>query len=239
MHGNEPGLILLPNLLSTEASYREGFVEMIRPEVVKLSGLFIESQKGGRKFMSLFKEPSLNKATLSYLNEHTSKDELDFLLEPIEQGQKWGLISDCGLPNLADPGANLVMRARRKGIKVSAIGAVCSVTAALMLSGLPGQCFTFHGYLPKEEADRKRLLVKLERISRDTGQTQVFIETPYRNAAMMESAMQVLGSHTYFSVVADISAPTEEVVTLRMVEWKHQKLDLEKRPAVFLINAAR
>ena len=239
MHVNDAGLILLPNLLSHEASYKDGFVEMIRPEILKLSGLFIESQKGGRKFMSLFKEPSLNKATLSYLNEHTTKEELDFLLEPIEEGQRWGLVSDCGLPNLADPGANLVLQAKRKGINVTAIGAVCSVTAALMLSGLPGQSFTFHGYLPKEEADRKRVLVKLERLSRETGQTQIFIETPYRNEAMMESMMQVLGSHTYLCVAADISAPTEEVITLRMVGWENQKMDLEKRPAVYLINSAR
>lgn len=237
MSNNQAGLILLPNLLSQEASFKAGFIEMLRPEIRKLDGLFIESLKGARAFMKLFKEEKLNKANLAYVNEHTQRNELDFLLEPLQQQQCWGLISDAGLPVLADPGAMLVLRARQKQIPIRAVASTCSITAALMLSGLSAQSFVFHGYLPKEGGKRQSVITHIEKSSKKEQSTHVFIETPYRNRALFMDLLSVLHPRTMLSLAIDISSPSEEVKTQRIAEWKKDEIALEKRPVVFLINA--
>ncbi|MCF7852845.1 MAG: SAM-dependent methyltransferase [Simkaniaceae bacterium] len=265
--GSKPGLILLPNLLSHEAVFKGAFVEFLRPEILKLQGLFIESMKGGKAFMSLFKEPSLNKATLSYLNEHTKPDELDFLLEPIEQGETWGIVSDAGMPVIADPGSNLILRAHQKGIPVSSYGMTSSILGALQLSGLPGQHFTFEGYLPREEKQRKEMIQKIEAASKKDKSTHLFIETPYRNRDLFQALLQTLHPKTYLSISIELSSPREVVYTKRVEKWKGsspfgqildrktidqkecqtdeadstqtcEKHGQEKRPAIFVINAA-
>lgn len=230
-------LILLPNLLTEEATFAPYFKLFLLDEVKKLNGLIAESTKGARQFFKIFKDPLINKLTLSFLKKENTKAELDFLLEPIEAGERWGLISDAGLPAIADPGSDLVLRARIKGLKVEAFGVTSSITGALMLSGLPGQHFTFHGYLPKEEGERKKALVKIEALSKKEGSTHIFIETPFRSAALFESLMQVLDKETYLSIAIDLSSPKEEVNTRKVKSWINQKIDFDKRPAIFLLNA--
>ena len=229
-------LILLPNLLTEEATFAPYFKLFLLDEVKKLNGLIAESTKGARQFFKIFKDPLINKLTLSFLKKENTKGDLDFLLEPIEDGERWGLISDAGLPAIADPGSDLVLRARIKGLKVEAFGVTSSIAGSLMLSGLPGQHFTFHGYLPKEEGERKKALVKIEALSKKEGSTHIFIETPFRNVALFESLMQVLDKETYLCIAIDLSSPKEEVHTRKVKAWINQKIDFDERPAIFLLN---
>lgn len=235
MFSSESKLILLPNLLSGESVFKRQFAEFLRPAIQDLDGLFIESMKGGRAFMSLFKEAKLNGATLSYVNEHTRPDEYDFLLEPLLDGQRWGLVSDAGLPAVADPGARLVLAAHQKGVKVTAYGVNSSIMGALMLSGLPGQDFRFHGYLPRDEKGREGALQAIEAESKQNRSSQIFIEAPYRNEAMFEAILQSLKPSTWLSIATDLTAPTEEVRTMRIKQWKKEKVDLQKRPTVWVL----
>ncbi len=230
-------LILFPHLLSEEATFREPFKLFLLEEVQKLDGLIAESQKGARSFFKIFKDPKVNSLTLSFLTERSSKAELDFFLEPIEKGQKWGLISDAGLPGIGDPGSALVLKARSKRLDVKAFGVTCSITGALMLSGLNGQHFVFHGYVPKEEEGRKKALLEMEKRSKKEGSTQIFIEAPHRNEALFETLIQTLDPDTMLCIAVDLSAATEEVDTMKVRTWARKKLNLDKRPAIFLFNS--
>ena len=230
-------LILLPNLLSEEATFREPFRSFLIEEVQKLDGLIAESSKGAHQFFKIFKDPQINRLTLSFLNERSKPSEIDFFLEPIEQGKNWGLISDAGLPAIGDPGSKLVLRARSKRLRVKAFGMTSSITGALMLSGLNGQHFTFHGYLPKEEEERRKAIVDMEKCSKKEGATQIFIEAPHRNQFLFETLVQTLDPDTMLCIAVDLSAPTEEVDTMRVRTWARKVLNLEKRPAIFLFNS--
>ena len=229
-------LILLPNLLSQSNASKQVFAEFVRPAIAHLQGLFLESPKGGKEFKSLFKDPALNKAMISYINEHTKESDYDFYLEPLEKGERWALVSDAGLPIIADPGSHLVLKAHEKGIKVSAYGMTCSITGALMLSGLASQHFTFHGYLPRDDAQRKHEIQAIESRSQKEGSTHIFIEAPYRNEQLLHALIKTLHPDTYLSVSVDLTGESEQVVTRRVSAWGDVHLDLEKKPAVFILK---
>ncbi len=230
-------LILFPHLLSEEATFRDAFKLFLLEEVQKLDGLIAESQKGARSFFKIFKDPKVNSLTLSFLTERSNKGDIDFFLEPIEKGERWGLISDAGLPGIGDPGSALVLRARSKRLDVRAFGVTCSITGALMLSGLNGQHFVFHGYLPKEEKGRKEALLQIEKLSKKEGSTQIFIEVPHRNEALFQTIIETLDPDAMLCIAVDLSMPTEEVDTMKVRTWARKELNLDKRPAIFLFNA--
>lgn len=236
----KPALLLLPNLLG-ESRHPEVFLpSSVSKAVASIDGLIAESEKEGRRYLSRFetKRPAIE-IPIALFNEHTSLDDLDFLLEPIAaQNQRWGLVSDAGLPCIADPGSQLVMRANQRGIAVQAFVGPCSMTLALMLSGLPGQKFCFQGYADKEPLKRKEQIKKSALQSQREQVTQIFMEAPYRNQHMLQTLVDTLPEEMWLSVAWDLTLPTQGVMTQRVAQWKKSSMpNLEKKPALFLFAA--
>lgn len=227
-------LYLLPNLLGEQEKWEAVLPASVSNAVTQLDGLIAESEKGGRYFLRRFplKKP-LQQMPIALLNEHTQDKELAHLLEPVKRGETWGVVSDAGLPCLADPGSALVLRAHQLGIRVVTFPGPSSVTHALILSGLPGQRFAFHGYLNRERAEH---LLTLERRSQSDQATQLFIETPYRNLQTAEAALSTLSPDTLFCIAWDLTLPTECVITQPIQKWRQSALpDIHKKPAIFLL----
>lgn len=210
-------------------------LERIRP----LSHFVVENAKSARAFLkSVGTETPLQELALSELNEHTPPEALEHLLQPLLSGLDAGLLSEAGCPAIADPGADLVALAQRRGVQVVPLIGPSSILLALMASGLNGQRFAFHGYLPAKEAERQKMLRDLEAESRKRRQTQIFIETPYRNRQMFESIRQTCQPGTRVTIATDLTLPGEMVRTLSIAEWKKQAPpEIERRPTVFLLLA--
>lgn len=147
-----------------------------------------------------------------------------------------GLLSEAGCPGIADPGADIVRLAHQQGIRVVPMVGPSSILLAMMGSGMNGQSFTFHGYLPIDRQARKNELKNLERLSLDKNQAQIFIETPYRNDKMLETLTQILHPTTRICVACDLTLPTEFIVTRTTSQWKKQKPQLHKRPCIFILQ---
>lgn len=234
---NKSALLLLPNLLG-ESRHHELFLPpSVDRAVQTLDGLIAESDSGGRRFLSHFKtDKPLNQIPIALLNEHTKDDDIDFLLEPLVKGERWGLVSDAGLPCIADPGAKLVSRARQLGIVVQAFVGPSSLMLALMLSGFSGQQFTFHGYLERDPIPRKRQIQELEKLAKK-GYTQVFMEAPYRNQHTLEAVVETLSNEMRFCAAWDLTLPTQGIVSQTILNWKKSPLpNLAKKNAIFLIS---
>lgn len=232
----KPALLLLPNLLGEHLHHEVFLPKSVAKAVSTIDGLIAESEKEGRRYLSRFetKKPA-SEIPIALFNEHTSPDDIDFFLEPIVAGERWGLVSDAGLPCIADPGSKLVLRARQRGINVQAYVGPSSILLALMLSGLPGQKFFFHGYLDRDFQKRKSQLMRLAEMSAKEEVTQVFIEAPYRNAHALECLLEALPEHALVSVGWNLTLPTQGMVTQTVQQWKKASLpNLEKKPAIFL-----
>jgi 16S rRNA (cytidine1402-2'-O)-methyltransferase len=201
----------------------------------------VEQPKTARQFLSALKhEQPIQSLHFATLNEHTAASELPELLSPLLAGQDVGIISEAGCPGIADPGAELVNLAHRKGIRVAPLVGPSSILLALMASGLNGQCFAFHGYLPIAEADRNKTIATLEAESAHRRQTQLFIETPYRNDKLFAALLAQCHPHTQLCVATDISLVTEQIHTRTIARWKTQPApQLNKRPSLFLLLANR
>ena len=158
------------------------------------------------------------------------------MLQPCLNGIDVGVISDAGCPGIADPGASVVAQAHQLGIKVVPLVGPSSILLAMMASGFNGQNFAFNGYLPIDKKDRRLEIKRLEHLSADIDQSQLFIETPYRNNQMLESLLSVLQPQTSLCIACDITLPTEYIRTQTAANWKHTKVDLNKRPALFIIQ---
>ena len=171
------------------------------------------------------------------LNEHTSAEEVERFLTLFDDGHDVGLISEAGLPAVADPGAALVALCHRHGIEVVPQVGPSSLMLALMASGLNGQSFTFCGYLPAKTEERRNAIKSIEKVSQSKRQTQIFIETPYRNDAMFSDLLQSCRPSTRICIAADITLPDEYILTKTVAEWKKEKPIIGKRPCVFLMLA--
>ncbi|MEQ1526101.1 MAG: SAM-dependent methyltransferase [Gallionella sp.] len=202
-----------------------------------LSYFVVEQAKTARQFLSALKPVQpIQSLHMENLNEHTTQNELVGLLAPLLAGNDVGIISEAGCPGIADPGAGLVELAHRKGIRVIPLVGPSSILLALMASGLNGQCFAFHGYLPIEEAERKKSIATLEAESAKCNQTQLFIETPYRNEKLLGALLATCRPQTRLCIAADITLPDEQIVTRSIAQWKTQALpQLNKRPCMFLL----
>lgn len=170
------------------------------------------------------------------LDKHDSDPHLDSLLVPLLNGHDTGLLSEAGCPGVADPGAAIVAAAHLKGVRVVPLVGPSSLLLALMASGLEGQRFCFHGYLPIDKTERVKRIQRLEDQSRQRNETQFFIETPYRNDALFKDLVTTLSGETRLCLAVDLSLPTESIQTKRVKEWKKQTPNLNKRPCVFLIG---
>jgi 16S rRNA (cytidine1402-2'-O)-methyltransferase len=235
----KPALLLLPNLLGENQRHEVFLPQSVDKAVASLDGLIAESEKSGRRFLSRFetKKP-VHAVPIALYNKNTPDADLDFLLEPIQKGERWGLISDCGLPCIADPGARLVWRARKVGIPVQAFVGPSSLFLALMLSGLSGQKFTFHGYLEKDSLQLKNTLIQLEEESKNRGITQIFMERPYRNQQVLESLLETLNDRTMLCVAWELTMPDQGVLTQTVKVWKKSPPpNLNKKNALFLFFA--
>ena len=205
----------------------------------KLKHFVVEQPKSARQFLSALKpEQSIQSLHFASLNEHTDPKALSELLAPLLAGHDVGIISEAGCPGIADPGADLVMLAHRNGIRVVPLVGPSSILLALMASGLNGQCFAFHGYLPIEEAARNKAIATLEAESAKRKQTQMFIETPYRNEKMFGALLAQCRPHTLLCVATDITLPGEQIVTRSIELWKSLPApQLNKHPTLFLLLA--
>jgi 16S rRNA (cytidine1402-2'-O)-methyltransferase len=232
----EGHLFLLPNLLDDELAIEPFLPASVKEAVQSLDGLIAESEKGARRYLRHFVcHDRLAAMPLKLLNEHTPPSEIDSLLDPIARGECWGLLSDAGLPSLADPGAPLVFRAHQRHLVVSTLPGPSSIVMAIQLSGLPGQRFAFHGYLPREMPALQEALIHLEKRSRQDDATQIWIEAPYRSARIAAAAITTLQPSTFFCIALSLTTSRQRVCVQRIDEWRRQAFQIEKEPAVFLL----
>ena len=197
----------------------------------------VENEKTARRSIkALVPEKSQPSLKLSLLNKYTEASEFAAFLEPCKRGENVGLLSEAGCPGIADPGAEVVKIAHREGIKVVPMVGPSSILLAMMASGMNGQSFAFNGYLPIDKGERKNEIKNLERISLEKNQAQVFIETPYRNNKMLEDLVQFLHPATRVCIGCDLTLSSEYVVTKPVSEWARTKIDLHKRPAIFILQ---
>lgn len=230
-------VFLIPNFLG------ESSVGMILPnqviETVRLLNHFIvENEKSARKFIKrIAPEKSQQELVFFTINKHTEPSELPSFLEPCLSGFSMGIISEAGCPGIADPGTEIVKIAHRKQIKVVPLVGPSSILLAMMASGLNGQSFAFNGYLPIDKLNRKKMLKSLEKKAIESNQTQIFIETPYRNDKMFADLIETLNSTTMLCIACDISLETEEIKTQTIAQWKKEKVSFQKRPAIFIIGS--
>lgn len=214
----------------------------VLPQTIKRSIDFIdhyivENEKTARKSIkAVSPEKKQSELVLFALNKHTEPKEHLSFIKPLLEGKNMGLMSEAGCPGVADPGAVIVKLAHEKGIQVVPLVGPSSILLAMMASGMNGQSFTFNGYLPIEKGEKKTALKNLEKLSQDKNQSQIFIETPYRNNKMLEDILQALNPATYLCIATDITLPTEYIKTMRASDWKKAKVDLHNRPTIFIIH---
>lgn len=231
-------LYLLPNLLGVVAPSTvlpQRTIDIAR----RLAHYVVETPKCARAFIKTL-DPLLpmQDIGMTSIDARTSPEQAATMLSPLHAGHDLGLLSDAGCPGVADPGAQLVASAHRAGITVVPLVGPSALLLALMASGMNGQAFAFHGYLPVPAEARKAALLRLESESRTNHRTQLFIETPYRNVAMLGAITASLNANTRLCVAVDITLGSEHIVTRSIAEWRGRNLaDYDKRPALFVMQA--
>lgn len=228
---------LIPSLLGTSPHDRvipEYNLNIIR----SIDTFVVENEKSARKFIKqVCPEKVQADLELYILDKDTDAKELFDLVKLLDQGKTIGIISEAGLPAVADPGAQLVKVAQDKKIQVVPLVGPSSILLALMASGMNGQNFSFHGYLPIDKNERKKRLAQLEAESAKTGVAQIFMETPYRNNQMIDDLTKILRSETKICVACDITLETEDIRTRSIKDWKKETYDFHKRPAIYVMQA--
>lgn len=207
----------------------------------RLRHFIVENGKTARAALKWLGHPvPIRDIGIEQLPDHLTPAEIDRLLTPLHEELDIGLMSEAGCPGVADPGALLVRRAHETGIPVKPLVGPSALLLGLMASGLDGQRFAFHGYLPARDPERSKRILELEKESRQKQQTQLFIETPYRNMALLEALLAACHSETLLCLATDLTLSTESVITRRTAAWrKIPKPDLNRRPTVFLLLSAR
>lgn len=220
----------------------EGATDTLSPQIRNVIGttkhFFVENLRSARRAIKLI-HPAAEIDTLRFsaMDKHTGVDK-NLLKDWLKSGHAIGVISESGCPGVADPGAEIVSMAQQAGAKVVALTGPNSILLALMASGLNGQSFAFVGYLPVKEPMRSQRIKSLELRSAKENQTQIFIETPYRNSLMLEDLLKNCSDQTRLCIACDITGQQEWIVTRTIKEWKNQKPVLQKQPTVFLIMAS-
>jgi len=236
MNNAKGKLYLIPTRLGDNAPL-EVLPISIKRIIENVDYYIVENEKTARRFIKKISSgKSQASLKINILNKFTEETELPDYLNPCLDGKNVGLLSEAGCPAIADPGAEIVKIAHQKEIHVVPLVGPSSILLALMSSGMNGQSFAFNGYLPIEKSERKSALKQLERLSFEKKQTQIFIETPYRNNKMLEDICVSLNVHTRVCVACDITLPTEYIKTQTVKEWKHTAVDLHKRPSIFIIQ---
>ncbi|MEZ4802900.1 MAG: SAM-dependent methyltransferase [Gelidibacter sp.] len=209
----------------------------IKKIIESVDDYIVENEKTARRFIkSIHPKKSQPNLKLYTLNKYTKPEELYTFLDSCEKGKSMGLLSEAGCPAVADPGADVVKLAHQKNIQIVPLVGPSSIILAMMGSGMNGQSFAFNGYLPIDKHERKMELKRLEKLSFDHNQSQLFIETPYRNNKMLEDLCDSLQPQTRVCVACDLTLTSEYIKTMQVNEWKAAKVDLHKRPAIFIIH---
>ncbi|MCF8365416.1 MAG: SAM-dependent methyltransferase [Bacteroidales bacterium] len=216
------------------------------PEMVLPAGLFnimnqldefiVENARSARRFLkSAGYQRNFDEVTFNLLNKHTARETADTFIDSIKNGKAVGLLSEAGVPCIADPGAEIVKHCHLNNIRVIPLTGPSSIILALMGSGFNGQNFTFHGYLPIEKSQLKTKLKEIESDILKKDQTQIFIETPYRNNQMIDFLISFCHSKTKLCIASELTTENEFIVSRHLLEWKKIKYDFHKKPVVFLL----
>ena len=231
----EPALYLLPVTLGDTPT--ENVLLVYNREVADgIRHFIVEDVRSARRFLKKQnRDADIDSLTFYTLDKHTRPEEVSDYLKPLEAGEPMGVISEAGCPAVADPGADVVAIAQRKGLKVVPLVGPSSIVLSVMASGFNGQSFAFNGYLPIEPGERAKRLRQLEQRAYAEGQTQIFIETPYRNNRLVEDILRTCRPQTRLCIAADITCPGEYIRTRTLKQWQGHVPDLGKRPCIFLI----
>lgn len=218
----------------------EDFTGVIPDPVLEITRnlrfFIVEELRSARRYLRLIdKQFPVDESHFSVLNEHTSENELDEFLEPLKEGSDIGLMSEAGLPCIADPGARIVSIAHKKNYRVIPLSGPSSIIMALISSGLNGQNFTFNGYLPVKPAEKTAKIRDLEKRARE-GYSQIFMETPYRSQKMFDTIITTCSNETRLCIASDITLPSESIRTMKLSDWKKNVPDLRDRLVVFVMQ---
>lgn len=229
-------LYLIPTTLG-EMEPQDVLPQTIKRAIDFIDYYIVENEKTSRRFIkSVHPEKIQASLKIVTLNKHTEVSEHNTMIAPCLSGINIGLMSEAGCPGVADPGAVIVKLAHENGIQVIPLVGPSSILLAMMASGMNGQSFAFNGYLPIDKNDKKTALKNFEKLSHDKNQSQLFIETPYRNNKLLEDLLQALQPNTHLCIATDITLPSEYIKTFRISEWKKIKVDLHNRPTIFIIH---
>ncbi|PLX02024.1 MAG: SAM-dependent methyltransferase [Marinilabiliales bacterium] len=233
----ETGLYLIPTTLGDFNTVEKVLPDYNVQVTHNIKIFIVEQVRTARRFLKRIKHPiEIDNMTFLELNKHTDYSKITNYLNPIENGESIGLLSEAGTPCIADPGAVIVKLAHEKSIKVFPLIGPNSIILSLMASGFNGQNFSFHGYLPVEKSQRVKSLQKLESFCSVNNQTQIFIETPYRNNAMLASIIKNCKKQTMLCVASNISLDNQYIKSLSISQWGKEKVDLDKKPTIFLLS---
>lgn len=229
-------LYLIPTTLG-ETEPLEVMPLSVKKVVEEIDYYIVENEKSARKFIKKISpkksQPSLH---IMLLDKYAEETETQKYLDVCFQGINVGLLSEAGVPAIADPGATIVKLAHQKNIQVIPLVGPSSILLAMMSSGFNGQNFAFNGYLPIDQKEKKNAIKELEKLSKDKNQSQIFIETPYRNQKMFTELVAFLSPNTQLCIATDITLNSEFIKTLLVKDWKNQQPDLHKRPTIFIIQ---
>lgn len=230
-------LFLIPAYLTNETSI-DAFAPMIKEYILKTDYFFVENEKTARKVIKFFcPEKKQSDLQLFRLDKRSTYEDLQEAQKLMLEGQDFGLLSEAGLPCIADPGNIMVKWCHQKNIKVIPINGPSSILLALISSGLNGQEFSFNGYLPIDKREKKQAIIRLEKEVQKTGYSQIFMETPYRNNKLIDDLCQYLSPETELCIASNINHPTEEYIKTKTIAfWKKNKPDLHKIPTVFVLG---
>ncbi len=227
---------LIPNIIAPQTETLV-VTPQVRDVIAKIDFYLAENIRNARRFISSLKIKPVDQLHFEQLDKNTSDQQLAELVAPLMEGQPLGIISEAGCPGIADPGSMVVAWAHKQGIEVIPLVGASSILLALMASGLNGQHFEFHGYLPIEGVQRQRTIKRLENESAKNRKTQIFMETPYRNQALMTALMQFCQESTKICVACNLTGEDQLVRTMTVTQWKKSLPDLHKKPTIFLLLA--
>lgn len=230
-------LYLIPSLLGDAEPSTS--IPSYNVEIIRNINLFVvENEKSARKFIKIIcPEKVQADLEIHILDKNTEGADLYEITQLLNRNQNIGIISEAGLPAVADPGSKLVAAAQRINFPVVPLVGPSSILMALMASGMNGQNFAFHGYLPIDKNERKKRLLQLEKESSQFGTAQIFMETPYRNNQMIDDLAKILHPNTLLCVACDITLATETILTKKSKDWHNNKIDFHKRPAIYILQA--
>ncbi len=230
-------LYLVPTMLGDSAPL-EVLPISIKRTIENVDHYIAENEKSARRFIKRI-SPTKNQPDLQFelLNKYTEPSEIPSFLDPCIRGLDMVLLSEAGAPGIADPGADVVRIAHQKQIRVVPLVGPSSITMAMMASGMNGQNFSFTGYLPIDNDLRTKAIKSMEKLSFETGQAQIFIETPYRNEKLFKELVRKLKPTTLLCMATDITLPSEQIQTKTINEWRTMEVDIQKRPTVFIVQA--